>query len=88
MAKVEFIWDLEEDPDGNIEHIAEHGISVLEVEEVVRDHYDSAVASRSSGRPTVFGWTTTGKHLAVIFEIVDVALSQAAESSIDTQAAG
>lgn len=76
MANVEFIWDLEEDPDGNIEHIAEHGISVLEVEEVVRDGYESAVASHSSGRPTVFGWTSTGKHLAVIFEVVDEALPQ------------
>jgi len=34
------------------------------------------VASRSSGRPTVFGWTATGKHLAVTFEIVDEQLPQ------------
>jgi hypothetical protein len=29
------------------------------------------VASRGSGRPTVFGWTSTGKHLAVVFEVID-----------------
>jgi hypothetical protein len=47
-----------------------------EAEEVVRKSYEAAVASRSSGRPTVFGWTTTGKHLAVIFEVVDEELRQ------------
>jgi hypothetical protein len=34
------------------------------------------MASRSSGRPTVFGWTSTRKYLAVIFEIVDEELPQ------------
>jgi uncharacterized DUF497 family protein len=71
VANVECIWDLEDDPEGNIQHIAEHGITVEEAEEVVRNRYEISVASRSSGRPTVFGWTSPGKHLAVVFEIVD-----------------
>jgi uncharacterized DUF497 family protein len=76
VVNVECIWDLEHDPDGNVQHIAEHGITVEEAEEVVRERYDVAVASRSSGRPTVFGWTSTGKHLAVTFEIVDKEVPQ------------
>jgi hypothetical protein len=52
--------------EGNVRHIAEHGITPLEAEEVVRDRYEAAVASRSSGRPTVFGWTSTGKYLALL----------------------
>lgn len=71
MATVECIWDLQEDPEGNVRHIAEHGITPEEAEEVVRDGYEAAVASRTSGRPMVFGWTSTGKYLAVTFEIVD-----------------
>lgn len=71
MANAEFVWDLDDDPDGNVQHIAEHGVTVEEAEEVVGGWYDGAVASRSSGRPTVFGWTTSGKYLAVVFEIVD-----------------
>ena len=71
MVNVECIWDLGEDAEGNVRHIAEHGVTVEEAEEVVRTRYEAAVASRSSGRPTVFGWTSTGKHLAVTFEIVD-----------------
>ena len=73
---VECIWDLEEDPDGNVQHIAEHGITVLEAEEVIQDRYEAAVAGRRSGRPTIFGWTSTGKYLAVAFEIVDERLPQ------------
>ena len=76
MANVECVWDLEEDPEGNVQHIAEHGVTVEEAEEVVRNRYEAAVASRSSGRPTVFGWTSTGKYLAVAFEIVDKEVPQ------------
>ena len=76
MPNVECVWDLEEDPDGNIQHISEHGITVEEAEEVLRARYRDAVASRSSGRPTVFGWTATGKHLAVMFDIVDPEVPQ------------
>jgi hypothetical protein len=76
VANVQCIWDLSEDPEGNVKHIAEHGVTVEEAEEVVRDCYEDAVASRSSGRPTVFGWTFTGKYLAVTFEVVDQQLAQ------------
>jgi hypothetical protein len=31
MAQVRLIWDLEDDPEGNIQHIAEHGITQTEV---------------------------------------------------------
>jgi hypothetical protein len=70
---VEFIWDLEDDAEGNYWHICVegHGVTREEVEEVVRERYADAVASRSSGLPTVFGETSTGKYLAVVFEIVD-----------------
>ncbi len=71
MPNAEFVWDLEDDSDGNVQHIAGHGITVEEAEEVVRASYEAAVASGSSGRPTVFGWTITGKYLAVVFEIID-----------------
>ena len=76
MAMVECIWDVDEDMEGNVWHIAEHGVTADEAEEVVSNRYEAAVASRSSGRPTVFGWTSTGKHLAVTFEIVDEEIPQ------------
>jgi uncharacterized DUF497 family protein len=64
------VWDLDGDPDGNVQHIAEHGITVGEVEDVLYAA-EEVVASHSSGRPITFGQTGTGKYLAVVFDIVE-----------------
>jgi uncharacterized DUF497 family protein len=70
MAFSAILWDLEDDPDGNVHHCAEHGISQEEVEEVLLNPTDSDV-SESSGRPVVFGDTSTGKHIMVVYEEID-----------------
>jgi uncharacterized DUF497 family protein len=64
------LWDLDDDPDGNVQHIAEHGITIEEVEEVLYSAED-VIASQSSGRPMTFGETSTGKYIAVVFEVVE-----------------
>lgn len=61
----EFFWN-----DENIEHVAEHGVTLEEFEEVVCDP-DRIGKSRSSGRPMAFGFTSTGKFIACVYEIVD-----------------
>ncbi|MCY2988046.1 MAG: hypothetical protein NTY19_09310 [Planctomycetota bacterium] len=66
----QIIWDLDEDADGNVQHIAEHGITVEEVEDVLCAA-EEVVASHSSGRPITFGEASTGKYLAVVFEVVE-----------------
>lgn len=71
MASLRFIWDLEDDPEGNVQYIAEHGITMDEVEEVIAKHKDEAVASRSSGLPTTFGWTSTGKYITAVFDYAE-----------------
>lgn len=66
------IWDPEDDPDGNYVHIVvEHGITQDEVWDVVSDPRNQTVPSDSSGRPSTFGWTTTGKHILVVWEHID-----------------
>lgn len=65
------IWDLADDPEGNVQHIQEHDITIEEAEEVLLDERSSRAVSRSSGLPTVFGWTSTGRHIAVVYELVD-----------------
>jgi hypothetical protein len=67
---VEAIWDLEDDPDGNVQHIAEHGISVSEVEDVLRSPIREEI-SRSSGRPLRVGWTSTGRLVVVVYEVIE-----------------
>lgn len=64
------IWDLDDDPDGNVRHCAEHGVTKEEVEEVFQNATDADI-SRSSGRPVVFGDTSTGRHLLVVYEEID-----------------
>jgi uncharacterized DUF497 family protein len=72
MARlIDVIWDLEDDPDGNVQHIQEHGISMDEVEEVLYSRQSEDAKSRSSGRMITFGYTSTDRYLAVVWEHVD-----------------
>jgi uncharacterized DUF497 family protein len=64
------IWDMDDDPDGNVQHCAEHDVTKEDVEEVLQ-HPSDADVSRSSGRPVVFGDTNTGRHLMVVYEIIE-----------------
>jgi uncharacterized DUF497 family protein len=64
------IWDLDDDPDGNVRHCAEHDVTKGEVEEVFERAGDTDV-SRSSGRPVVFGDTNAGRHLMVVYETIE-----------------
>jgi hypothetical protein len=72
MERPDFIiWDLEDDPDSNVVHIAENGLTVDEVEDVLLDPDSETAIIRSSGRPITFGWTSTGRHIAVVWEVVE-----------------
>lgn len=64
------IWDLDDDPDGNVQHFAEHDVTKEEVEEVFENATDADI-SRSSGRPVIFGDTDSGRHLMVVFDEID-----------------
>lgn len=60
-----FIWDGEND-----EHVGLHGVSLEEFEEVVCDPR-RLEKSRSSQRMIAFGYTSTGKYLACVYEQFD-----------------
>jgi hypothetical protein len=70
MADLTIIWDSENDEEGNYHHIITegHGITQEEVDEVLRGNHTKATTSRTSGNPICFGWTQTGKYIAVVFE--------------------
>lgn len=70
MTPTSILWDLDDDPNGNIYHCAEHGVSKDEVEEAFENVIDVDI-SRSSGLPVVFGETKAGRHLLVVYELVD-----------------
>jgi uncharacterized DUF497 family protein len=64
------IWDLDDYPEGNVQHCAEHGVTQEEVEEVFENVMDEDI-SASSGRPVVFGDTQAGRHLMVVYELIE-----------------
>jgi uncharacterized DUF497 family protein len=71
MSYFDVIWDLEDDPDGNVRHIAEHGVTMEEVEEVLSDPDNSTEDSEGGegkDRSITFGETAAGRYLAVVWE--------------------
>lgn len=54
MPPIHVVWDLEDDPDGNIQHIAEHDVEPAEVETVINDPASQTTTSRSSGADYVW----------------------------------
>jgi hypothetical protein len=62
------IWDLPDDPEGNVQHIAEHDITQEGVEDVLGNSSNDTDVSHPSGSPITFGWTRTGRYLAVVWE--------------------
>jgi hypothetical protein len=70
MGYMTIICDLDDDPAGNVRYIAEHDLTKEEVEEVLVDP-ERRGKSRSSGLPIVFGTTSRGRFIAVIFQEID-----------------
>jgi uncharacterized DUF497 family protein len=68
MPHLEFIWI--DGPEGNIEHLAEHGITVQEAERVMTNPI-ATDSSTTTGRPIAFGFTRAGRKLAVVYEQID-----------------
>lgn len=62
---VTVIWD--EEPGGNVDHVAENGLTPDEVDEVLLDETLSTAFSNSTGRPCKFGSTSTGKYIIVVW---------------------
>lgn len=67
MDDVLVAWDDPDDDQGNVAHIAEHGLTTDEVEDVLTNPASTTGVSRSSGLPCKFGYTGTGKHIVVVY---------------------
>jgi uncharacterized DUF497 family protein len=66
-------WDEPEDEGSNTTHIAEHGLTVEEVESALFAPNTMFDLSDSSGRPIAFGNTNTGRFIAIVFEVLNLA---------------
>jgi uncharacterized DUF497 family protein len=68
MPWFDFIWN--DEPGGNVDHIAEHGLTPADVEAVICNPLETTT-SRSSGRPIATGYTTDGRLIVVLYEEID-----------------
>ena len=66
-------WDDPDDQGSNTAHVAEHGLTSEEVDFVLRDSATVFDVSDSSGRLIAFGTTLSGRFIAVVFEVLNVA---------------
>jgi uncharacterized DUF497 family protein len=71
MPFLSILWDLDDEPEGNVAHCLAHGVTKEEVEEVMQGPRSRPGVSRTSGRPALFGDTSTGRHLIVVYEDID-----------------
>lgn len=53
-----------------VEHFAEHGVSQDDLEHVLCNPHSKGL-SRSSGLPTVWGYTPDGRYIMVVYEELD-----------------
>ncbi len=65
MSYFRFQWT-----DEIIDHLAQHGISQQDFEDVVCDP-DKRGQSRSSGHPAAWGYTRDGRYVIAVYEEID-----------------
>ena len=70
MKFFQIIWDEDDQPDGNVQHIAEHGLTTYDVEYVLENPIREGT-SHSTRRPCCFGYTPGGDFIIVVYEQVD-----------------
>ena len=68
MPWKDIVWNHEDG--GNVDHIAENGLSIRDVEYAVMNA-ERYGRSRSSERPILFGFTDTGDYVCVVYEEID-----------------
>ena len=65
MPWYDIIWNCE--PGGNVDHVAEHGVTPEDVEAIICDPLEKTT-SRTSGRTVVTGYTPDGRLILVVYE--------------------
>jgi uncharacterized DUF497 family protein len=70
MKYSRILWDEEDDPEGNIEHIAEHDLTVDDVESVLMKPITEG-QSKSTGLPAAWGYTPDGRYIIVVYDEID-----------------
>lgn len=70
MIEALIAWDGEDDPDGNVQHMADNDVTPEEATDVLRSRDSYHGFSRSSGLPLTIGRTPAGRQIALVWEVV------------------
>jgi hypothetical protein len=65
-------WDDDDDPNGNVQHIHQNGISTEDFESILTSHRSRRGHSRSSGRQTAWGELPDGREIVTVYEIESI----------------
>ena len=68
MPWFDFFWS--DEPEDNVEHVAQHDLTPDDVEHVVKNPSEKLI-SDSSGRLAVKGYTPDGRYIFVTYEMLD-----------------
>ncbi|HEX4072371.1 MAG TPA: hypothetical protein VHX68_14420 [Planctomycetaceae bacterium] len=71
MNFLSIVWD--DSDGGNRQHIADHGLTPDDVEDLLRDPRSTFDWSRQSGLRVAFGYTSGGRYILVAFDEIDEA---------------
>jgi hypothetical protein len=66
-----FPEDVDSPEDSNVAHLAEHGLTPDDFEQVLCNPIFREATSDSSGRPIRFGYACDGRLIAVVYEWID-----------------
>ena len=62
-------WEDQDDPQGNVEHINQNGVSMEEFEFILTSHRSRRGRSRSSGRHTAWGKLPDDREIVIVYDI-------------------
>ncbi len=62
-------WDDDDDPLGNVQHIARNGLSMEDFELILTSHHSRRGRSRSSGRHTAWGMLADGREIMIVYDV-------------------
>ncbi len=70
MRFFQVVWDDDDEPEGNVRHIAEHGLTIEDVEYVLQNPTAEGT-SDSSRWPCCFGYTPGGDFVIVVYQQIN-----------------
>jgi uncharacterized DUF497 family protein len=64
------LWDLDDDPAGNVAHVAENDLTPEDVEAVLSAPVREGT-SRTTGLPVAWGYVPDGRYVLVVYQVID-----------------